>query len=220
VFTTIRHSGAVGLSRNVWTFGTKPATESAAATAVTPVTITRPRHRSVVSTWMPARTITNGPSVQTGVAKRNCSIQSGMSTPNAASARASGMRTRATAVPTPDGGGGAAARRPTVRAAGLPMEARSVVVAPRRPVPAAAAPVALAARRSVAAPEVLAAVARPAAPASAAPTRSVPTSTIGQPAYAMRLPTFANPATVGSPCDFAIAVVGSHCPKVASRHAR
>ena len=36
----------------------------------------------------------------------------------------------------------------------------------------------------------------------------------------MRLPTFANPATVGSPCDFAIAVVGSHCPNVASRHAR
>src|SRR6185312_8025455 len=162
----------------------------------------------------PARAITNGPSVQTGVAKRNCSIQSGMSTPNAASARASGMSTRATAVPTPDGGAAAGGRRPTLLAAGLPMRARSAVVAPARPVLVATAAPVLAA-----APEVLAA-ARPAAPAIAAPTRSVPTSTIGQPAYAMRLPTFANPATVGSPCDFATAVVGSHCPNVASRHAR
>ena len=55
---------------------------------------------------------------------------------------------------------------------------------------------------------------------SAAPTTTAPTSTAGQPAYPMSPPTLANPATVGSPCDFATAVVGSHWPKVANRHSR
>ncbi|MFC7660927.1 hypothetical protein ACFQV8_37295 [Pseudonocardia benzenivorans] len=44
---------------------------------------------------------------------------------------------------------------------------------------------------------------------SAAPTTTAPTSTPSQPAYETSSVTLPNPATVGRPCDFATAVVGS-----------